>query len=160
MSKRIYWIAGLGIAATAAGGAHSQTKQPIPDFNNRDRIDTEPLNNKSVGRTVVPMRDLFESLGAQVEWDPSQRAVYAWRRDGVGVRLALNERSAHTMTMTQNPGPGNWGRVTATQRLDAPAMLVNRRIFVPLRFASEALQADVRFASSPPSAIPVPETWP
>lgn len=97
------------------------------------------------------MRTLFESLGARVEWDGAQRAVYAWKPDGQGIRLGLGEGVAQQLRMSASPAPGNWGRVVGTQSLDAPAMMIDGRVFVPLRFASEALNADVRYASAEPA---------
>lgn len=151
MLGRNRWIAGLGMALAAAGAAAAQTSRAVPVYVNQDRLDSDALLLKRVNRTVLPMRVLFEALGARVEWDPAQRAVYAWRPDGAGVRLALEETSAQTLRMDRNPAPGHWGRVTGSHSLDAPPMLLAGRVYVPLRFASEALRADVRFASSEPA---------
>jgi hypothetical protein len=97
------------------------------------------------------MRSLFESLGAQVEWVASERAVYAWMSDGAGVRIALNDRFAQTMDMPSSPGPGNWGTVTRKFEIDAPAMMNEGHVYVPLRFAAESLKADVRYSAYEPA---------
>jgi hypothetical protein len=141
---------GLGCLA-AAVGALAQETHPVPVFINGGRLDSDALMLQEVSRTVLPMRTLFESLGARVEWDAAQRAVYAWKPDGTGLRLGLGEGSAQTLKMAASPGPGNWGRIVSTQRLDAPAMLIGSRVYVPLRWASEALRADVRYVSARPA---------
>lgn len=151
-------MAGLGLALAAAGAASAQSEREIPVFVNGGRLESDALMLRNVGRTVLPMRTLFESLGARVEWDASQRAVYAWMGDGSGVRLGLGERSAQTLRMAAEPGPGNWGRITGSHALEAPAMLLNGRVFVPLRFASEALRADVRYAAHEPAVYIRPES--
>ena len=144
-------LAVLGMAVTVAGGAEAQRVKPVPVFVNGGRLENDAMLLQNVGRSVLPMRTLFESLGARVEWDPRQRAVYAWKPDRNGIRLGLGERSAQQIRMDRAPGPGNWGRVVGSQSLDAPAMMVDGRIYVPLRFASEALSADVRYASNEPA---------
>ncbi|MFN3648130.1 MAG: BsuPI-related putative proteinase inhibitor [Armatimonadota bacterium] len=152
MKKATIWIAGVGIALAAGGAAQAQgSASLVPVMVNGGRLDRPGLLLRDVNRTVVPMRALFEALGANVRWDASQRAVYAWTPDGNGIRLGVGERSAQTLLMDTDPGPGAWGRVTGQYRLDAPAMLREGTVYVPLRFASEALKADVRFAAHEPA---------
>ncbi len=151
MFKRTLATLGLVSVLGAAGAAQAASVQPVPVFVNADRLRSDALLIKGAGRTVLPMRVLFEALGAQVEWDPTQRAVYAWHDDGRGVRIPVGGKSAQTLEMSETPGRGDWGRVVDTYRLDAPAMMIDGRVFVPVRFAAEALRADVRFASYEPA---------
>lgn len=152
MSYRRMQIAVVGlVAAAAAGAAQAAPRYAVPVLVNGERLDSDALLLKEVNRTVVPMRSLFESLGAQVEWDGTQRAVYAWMPDGVGVRIGMNDRDAQSLAMPEQPGPGHWGRVVRSYRIDAPAMLRGERVYVPLRFAAEALKADVRYAAYEPA---------
>jgi hypothetical protein len=141
----------LGVVLAGASALHAQSMRQVPVFVNGGRLESEALLLQEANRTVVPMRALFESLGARVEWDAGQRAVYAWKPDGIGVRLGLGERFAQSLRMSASPAPGNWGTITAARPLDAAAMLIDGRVFVPLRFASEALSADVRYASTEPA---------
>src|SRR5688500_10613765 len=144
------WTVPAAVLLAAGVPAHAQAVTPVPVFVNGGRLESNAFLLQNVGRSVLPMRTLFESLGARVEWDGSQRAVYAWNPDRNGVRLGLGESVAQRMQMSGAPAPGNWGRVVGTQSLDAPAMMIDGRVFVPLRFASEALNADVRYASAEP----------
>jgi len=82
------------------------------------------------GRTMVPLRGIFESLGAQVNWDASTRMITANKGD-TDVQLGIGDRRA-----TVN------GRAVY---LDAPAMILRGSTMVPLRFVSEALGADVKW---------------
>ena len=82
------------------------------------------------GRTIVPLRGIFEALGAQVNWDESTSTITGTKGD-TNVRLVVG---AHSATVN--------GR---TVYLDAPATIIGGSTMVPLRFVSEALGADVRW---------------
>ncbi len=80
------------------------------------------------GRVLVPLRGVFERLGAFVQWDPQSNTVTAVRGD-TQVVLVIGSRQA-----TVN------GRAVL---LDVPALIVGGRTLVPLRFVSEAMGARV-----------------
>jgi hypothetical protein len=88
--------------------------------------DTSPVMEGS--RVLVPLRGIFEKMGATLEWDPSTRVVKAQHGDKI-ITLPLGKSMATV------------GGETVT--LDQPAMIVDRRTFVPLRFLSQALGAKV-----------------
>ena len=85
------------------------------------------------GRTMVPMRALFEALGADVFWDPVERTVVA-TRSGKNILLPVNSNA-----------PRVNGLVVP---IDVPAEIINSRTFVPLRFVSEALGESVTYDES------------
>ncbi len=79
-------------------------------------------------RTLVPMRAIFEALGCDVSWvDDTQTAIGV--RNGITISITVGETTAFVR------GEG----VT----LDQPAVLLNDRTLVPLRFVSESLGAQV-----------------
>ncbi|RYG74152.1 copper amine oxidase N-terminal domain-containing protein [bacterium] len=80
------------------------------------------------GRTLVPMRDIFEALGAQLSWNPVAQTITA-QKDLTKIQLAID-----------NPNALVNGRNVV---LEQPATLVNGRTFVPLRFVAEATGAQV-----------------
>lgn len=80
------------------------------------------------GRTLVPMRDIFEALGAQLQWNAASQTITA-QKDATNIVLGINNRNALV----------NGQQV----QLDQPPMLLGGRTFVPLRFVSEALNAQV-----------------
>ena len=94
-------------------------------------FDSEPLITNS--RTMVPMRKIFEVLGADVSWDEDEKKVTAVR-DGVTVELTIEKGFAFI----------DGERTT----LDAPALLQNDRTLVPLRFISESLDCYVDWDNS------------
>lgn len=84
----------------------------------------------SSGRVLVPLRGVFEAMGASVDWDPDSRHVMAAKGEN------RTELWAGKVIAKVN---GN------NMSLDEPARLVNGRIMVPLRFVSEALGATVNW---------------
>jgi hypothetical protein len=101
MDSRSSWIRGVGaavlVAPLAAGAVWAQSPGgTVAVYLNGGRLRSNALMLQQVGRTLLPMRTLFESLGAQVEWDASQQAVYAWNPNGQGVRLGLVRSTPRT----------------------------------------------------------------
>ena len=91
----------------------------------------DDLQGKIVdGRFLVPMRSIFESLGASVEWDGATRTVTGFK-DDVLVRLIIDDKYAVVNGKKYE--------------LDVPAQIINSRTYVPLRFISESLGADVNW---------------
>jgi len=82
------------------------------------------------GRVLVPLRGIFERMQAYVEFDEATRMIHA-RRGTVVIRLQLGSRTAYI-----NDRPTT---------LDVPAMAIQGRTMVPLRFVSEALGAMVEW---------------
>jgi len=80
------------------------------------------------GRTLVPMRAIFESLGASVEWANETKMVTGTKGDTV-VKIQIGKTTAIVN------GKG--------QKLDVPAQIVNDRTMVPARFVAEALGCEV-----------------
>jgi len=81
-------------------------------------------------RVLVPLRGIFEKMGATVDWTASTRTVEAARGNTLVV-LKIGSRIARV-----NDRP-----VT----LDVPAMVVRSRTLVPLRFISESLGGRVEW---------------
>ncbi|WP_135554627.1 stalk domain-containing protein [Paenibacillus cymbidii] len=80
------------------------------------------------GTTMVPLRAIFEALGARIEWDTQTSTVIA-RKEFKQVTLTIGKTQAF---------------IDSTEKtLDQPAMLVNGSTMVPLRFVSTAFGAEV-----------------
>lgn len=87
------------------------------------------------GRTLVPLRAIFEYLGATVHWDGTTQTVTA--------------RKGNTVLILQVDSPtASVNGKTVT--LDQPAKLVENRVFVPLRLVGEAFGANVNWYEANP----------
>ena len=86
-------------------------------------------------RTLVPMRAIFEELGAEVTWDAQNYEVTA-KKDGTTIMLAIDGAE---MDKTVDGGE------THIIQLDAPAKIVDDRTLVPLRAVSEAFDSEVKW---------------
>ena len=82
------------------------------------------------GRTLVPLRAIFEAMNATVDWDQSTKTVTS-TRGNTTVKLTIGEN-----TLYKNGQP-----VT----LDVPAQLISDRTMVPARAVAEAFGADVQW---------------
>ncbi|AEI43633.1 copper amine oxidase N-terminal domain-containing protein [Paenibacillus mucilaginosus] len=87
----------------------------------------QPPVNKD-GSILVPMRAIFERLGAVLTWNAQERSVTAVKKETT-VYLKLDSTEP-TVNGTVKP-------------LEVPAQLVNSNTMVPVRFISEALGAEV-----------------
>jgi len=96
-------------------------------INNQQVFPDVPLLNHS-GRTLVPMRIVGETLGAEVEWDP---VGYAAIVTTPSRRIVMPIGSA-VATVNGVDVP-----------LDAPSVLYQSRTLVPLRFVAESMGCDV-----------------
>ena len=81
-------------------------------------------------RTLVPMRIIFEKLGATIQWDEATQTVEA-EKDSTSIVLQIGN-----MVAKKNG---------ADMSLDVPPYVVNGRTMVPLRFVGEALGAEVKW---------------
>jgi hypothetical protein len=120
-------LSGLLMLAMTAGMAETKV-----ELNGRPlAMSVEPI--QVVGRTMVPMRSIFEALGARVQWTEATQTVLA-TRDTTRVQLTIGELTA---LVNDHSVP-----------LDVPAMMYRGSTMVPLRFVSEAMGADVRWSGA------------
>lgn len=88
------------------------------------------------GRTLVPMRAIFEAMGAGIEWDGETQTISGTRGDMVVIMQIGDTR----MTVA---GLGGGGWDFQTIYLDVPPQIVNDRTLVPVRAVAESFNADV-----------------
>lgn len=80
------------------------------------------------GRTIVPVRGIFEAIDASVKWFGESRTVVVIK-DNMIVLLQIDSKMAYVNQ--------------STVELDVPARIINSRTFVPLRFIAESIGAKV-----------------
>ena len=79
---------------------------------------------------LVPLRTIFEALGAEMSWNDERQQVTA-RREEITVELTIGEEK-----MLKND---------EVIQLDVPAKLVKDRTLIPIRAAAEAFGAKVEW---------------
>ena len=96
-------------------------------------------------RTLVPMRAIFEALGAKVDWDAETRTVTATRGDDVmKITIDSNELFKNDESIA----------------LDVPAKIVDDSTLVPVRAVSESFDAKVSWNGETQSVIIVTDNQP
>ena len=88
--------------------------------------------------TLVPMRAIFETLGAAVVWDEEASSVTA---EGSGILLRI-DIGANQAYLNNQPVP-----------LESPAELKDGTLFVPLRFVAESLGKQVQWEEASHTVI-------
>ena len=114
----------LALAATMA-------LAPVSAFAINVRIDNTPLGVPAStinGRTMVPMRAIFEALGAEVAWNNTTKGITATKEDKT-VNLYLNNKTAYIDGIASV--------------LDAAPVTLDGRTMVPARFVAEAMGCTV-----------------
>ena len=98
---------------------------------NKIEFDVEPqiIN----GRTMVPVRGIFEALNAVVDWDGSTQTVIA-KKDNTIIKITINELS--------------FKKNNEMKKLDVPAQIVDGRTLVPVRAIGESFDCTVDWDGS------------
>ena len=81
-------------------------------------------------RVLVPLRVIFETLGADIEWDGTTQTVTAVRGE-TNISLQIDSNMMY--------------KNGEAIELDVPARLLNDRTLVPIRAVSEAMEAKVEW---------------
>lgn len=79
-------------------------------------------------RTMVPMRGIFEALGAQVWWYPETREVVGYKNNHY-IKLQINNETYY--------------KNGKSALLDSPPIILSDRTLVPIRFIAESLDMEV-----------------
>lgn len=120
-----------GKSDNSGGKAENSTEQPmsaISVFCNDSEISFDQLPFIENDRVLVPMRAIFENLGAEVTWEESTQTITATRENDTIVMQIGNK------SITKND---------KTIESDVAPRIVGDRTFVPIRVISESLEATV-----------------
>lgn len=98
------------------------------DYDGKIAFDQVPVIEN--GRTLVPLRAIFEKIGATVEWDGNTQTVKATKGD-ISISLTINNTTAYK----------NGQAIT----LDVPAKILNGRTLVPVRFIADCFGVNVEW---------------
>ena len=98
---------------------------------NSELMDFKPIILKN--RALVPMRRIFEKLGASVSWDEDNEdnQVITFSKNDITIKIKINSTEVFK----------NDEKIT----IDQPPVLINGVTMVPIRFVSESLGAVVEY---------------
>ena len=99
-------------------------------------FDTPPVMESD--RTLVPLRFIFETLDADVDWENDSRTAVV-KNEETSVKFSIDSKVA-----TVNNAP---------KEMDVPARLIDSKTLVPLRFLSEELGFKVEWDEQNRTAI-------
>ncbi len=123
------------IDSTVNGGYPYLRTTPVyvPDvrvYVNRDKVKFDVPPTIIDGRTLVPLRAIFEALGATVDWNQTTKTVTG-TKDGTTIIMTVGQS-----TFTVN------GDV---KKLDVPSQIIDGRTLVPVRAIAESLGVIVKW---------------
>lgn len=124
LKKRIALVAVFILLLSLLTTAPISAANGISVYINGSEYHFSPSPVIKSGNTLVPMRPLFEALGAEVGWNNTSKTVTG-KRGNITVSLSI-------------------GRTTASvngqkRTLAVPAQLINGSTYIPLRFVGEAI---------------------
>lgn len=118
----------LLVTAVPASNANAATPPLRLYVNGRELyMPSPPVLQES--RVLVPMRAYLESLGAEVLWTPPDTVTAKLKGRSVQMKIGSTTALVDGQTVT----------------LDVPAQLIDDRTYLPLRFLSEGLGAEVGY---------------
>ncbi|NLB34134.1 MAG: hypothetical protein GX818_10320, partial [Tissierellia bacterium] len=91
-------------------------------------LDVEPFIEN--GRTLIPLRGVFEKLGAKVDWNKNLQEVVIMD-DNNEIEMLLGKDKVMVNGIIKD--------------IDVPTRMINSRTFAPLRFIAENLGHDVKW---------------
>jgi len=127
MWKKVAMTAVMAAGLVSAG--YAQDIDVKVDGNSLQFADQKPVIQE--GRTLVPLRSVFEAIGASVDWNAETRTITAKKRFDV-VSLEIDSADLYK----------NGTKVT---EMTVPAQILNGRTMVPARYVAEAFDATVKW---------------
>ena len=133
--KRILSLCFIGALFFSGAGAAEREITVTVDSKTID-FDVKPIIEND--RTLVPMRFIFEALGAEVSWEDETKTATAVKGK---ITLSVTVGQMH---LTKNG---------STILLDTPAKLKDDRTLVPVRAVSEGMEAKVEWIDETSTVI-------
>lgn len=113
--------------------------------NDRDVTFPDAGPRRIGGRVMIPLRGVFEAMGAELEWLSAEQKVVA-------------TKGARKVNIVVGEGFADVNGVQV--KLDQPPKMIEQRVFVPLRFLGESLGATVDWDGATQTVnVKAPPVW-
>ena len=110
---------------------YEYTLPPITLFMNESILETPTMPPIQLGNvTLVPLKEILESLDATFEWKNFEKKIYIYYED--------------TLIVIEIDNVDVWIN-GETVKLQTPAKIINDKVMVPLRFLSEQMDCEVQW---------------
>lgn len=139
MKKLLTIILSLSIAVTMLSGLTTFAEKEITVELDGTKIDFDVKPEIINGRTMVPLRKIFEEIGALVKWDNDTRTVSA-RKNSKTITLAIDSTD---LQIDKGKTDDSGNPIIETVSLNVPAQIVSERTLVPARAISESFGLSV-----------------
>ena len=135
----------FGVISAAALEVSVHAAQNVNLLINGVSVETDtPAQITAEGRTIVPLRVISESLGADVAWEQDEKKVLV-EKNGQILELKIGEKVIY------NDGEA--------MEIDSPAQIINGRTMVPVRVVSENLGCTVDWDAETKTVFIFPEDY-
>ena len=139
MKKLLSVILCLSLAVSLLIGASSVSADEITVELDGKAIDFDVKPEIVDGRTMVPLRKIFEEIGATVKWDNDTQTVSA-RKNKKTITLAINSAD---LQIDKGDTDEEGNPIVEAVTLEVPAQIVSGRTLVPARAISESFGLNV-----------------
>lgn len=139
MKKILSVILALSFAASLLIGATSVSADEISVELDGNPIEFDVKPEIIDGRTMVPLRKIFEEIGASVKWDNDTQTVSA-RKNKKTITLSIDSAD---LQIDKGDTDEEGNPIYETVTLEVPAQIVSGRTLVPARAISESFGLNV-----------------
>jgi len=139
MKKLLSGILSLSIAATMFSGTSAFASKDITVELDGKSIDFDVKPEIIDGRTMVPLRKIFEEIGAFVKWNGETKTVSA-RKNSKTITLVID---SFDLQIDKGKKDDEGNPIVETVTMEVPAQIVSDRTLVPVRAISESFGLDV-----------------
>ena len=139
MKKTLSFILILAMTVTLFTGTTAFASKDITVELDGQKIEFDVNPEIIDGRTMVPLRKIFEEIGALVKWDNDTQTVSA-RKNKKTITLSIDSAD---LQIDKGDTDEEGNPIYETVTLEVPAQIVSGRTLVPARAISESFGLDV-----------------
>lgn len=128
--KRFFIVVVLAVMVTATWCPFTEASSNPTVYLDGSKLNFDVPPQIVSGRTLVPMRAIFEALGASISWDNATKTVQG-SKDSIKLKMTINSNTYYINNEAKTS--------------DVAPIIQNGRTLVPLRIIAESLQCKVDY---------------